>query len=156
MQLNADIVEYFDIVKDSSVQKHILVHGCNCVGRYNSGLAKQIRSTYPQTYESYLEYVKNNDRRYLLGSINPVFVGESGIIVNAFTQRYYGRDKDIVYVDYRAIGKVFHSVAKMFPECAIIYPKIGAGLANGEWSEIKPIIDSALTGRFHMCFVMEK
>lgn len=153
MQLNVDIVEYFDIVKDSSVQKHVLVHGCNCVGRYNSGLAKQIREKYPEAYESYLEYVKNNDRMYLLGSTDVVSIGESGIIVNAFTQRYYGRDKDTTYVDYRAIGKVFYSVAKMFPDCAIIYPKIGAGLANGDWYEIKPIIDSALDGKFHMCFV---
>ncbi len=152
--IKQDIIEYFDIMKDSQLQSHVLVHGCNCAGVYNSGLAKQIRIKYPLAYQNYLEYLKITDNKYLLGSINKVRIGDTGIVVNSFIQRFYGRDPNVVYVDYKAIEKVFKSIALEFPDCAILYPKIGAGLANGDWNEINKIITNILKDNFNICFVL--
>lgn len=156
MEYNADIIDYFDVMKDSVLQKHVLIHGCNCMGKFNSGLAKQIRNKYPQVYESYMEHVKNTDSRYILGDISCVPIGETGTIINAFTQRFYGTDPNRVYVDYRAIGKVLHTVAKQFPDHALLLPKIGAGLGNGDWKEILCIINQAFENRFFMIFNYSK
>jgi len=41
------------------------------------------------------------------------------------------------------------SVAESFAGVRIAYPRIGAGLAGGRWSEIEPIIDTALEGQDH-------
>lgn len=152
MELKGDILEYFDIMKDSCVQPHVLVHGCNCMGRFNSGLAKQIRQKYPEVYKSYMMYVKNNDPRYLLGSADSVKVGETGVIVNGFTQQFYGTDPNRTYVNYRAIGKVLHTVSKEYPDRAIIMPRIGAGLGNGDWREIKGIIHGSMEKHFFIVF----
>lgn len=152
MQYKSDIVEYFDIVKDSEVQKHVLVHGVNCVGKFNSGIAKQIRINYPVVYNEYFNYYNNNKLKTLLGEINNVKIGKTGQIVNAFTQQFYGRDPNYVYLNYRALQSCLEKVSDVFPDCCILLPKIGAGLANGDWNEIEKIIKETLKNQFFIIF----
>jgi hypothetical protein len=42
-----------------------------------------------------------------------------------------------------------NTVATQFPGKRIGYPKIGAGLAKGDWSVISAIIDEELVGQDH-------
>lgn len=146
-----DIVDYFDLLKDSNVNRTVLVHGCNCAGHFNSGLAKQIRLKYPVVYEEYLNFVKQHNPR-LLGQINPVSVGETGIIVNAFTQQYYGTNPNTVYVNYKAIQSVMDKIKLQYPDRQIVLPKIGAGLGNGDWSIISDLIEKSLNNVFYFVF----
>lgn len=151
MDYHGDIVEYFDIVKDSS-NPHILIHGCNCAGKYNSGVAKSIRETFPIAYESYNEFFTKSKGDVQIGDMNFVKIGETGIILNAFTQETYGRDKNIVYVDYIALKHILLQVAALFPNYTIILPRIGAGLGNGDWNIISKIIEESLKNRFYLVF----
>lgn len=150
---HGDIVEYFDILKDSTIQKHVLVHGCNCVGKYNSGIAKQIREQYPKAYEEYLKYVKNINSGNLIGNINPVSIGDTGIVINAFTQQLYGRDPNVVYVNYRALEHAIKLIANEYKDSMILLPRIGAGLANGDWNTIKDIIKNEFKNNSYMVFI---
>jgi O-acetyl-ADP-ribose deacetylase (regulator of RNase III) len=50
---------------------------------------------------------------------------------------------------YDAIAAAMASVKKQFSGKTIGYPRIGAGLAGGDWSVIAPIIDCALDGETH-------
>lgn len=41
-------------------------------------------------------------------------------------------------------------IAREFAGCRIGYPKIGAGLAGGDWTVIRAIIEEELAGLDHM------
>lgn len=144
-----------------TVEKGIIVHGCNCQGRMGSGLAKVIRDKWPTVYGEYRTiYMRSG---LFLGDIislastrfdiNPDYVNafaqelpENVIVVNAMTQYDYGRDKNVVYVDYDAIVAAFARVKILAKATGlpVHFPKIGAGLANGDWDIILPSILNTL------------
>lgn len=123
----------------------VIVHGCNCFCTMGSGFAKQIREHYPEAYEED-QKTKRGDRSKL-GTISYA-VYDDLIVVNAYTQYRYGRDGKR-YIDYNALRSCFKEIKRLFFGLHIAYPKIGAGLAGGEWSLIKAIIDKELQGERH-------
>lgn len=124
----------------------ILVHGCNAQGVMGSGIAKQIRERYPKAYEEYRKFCLGvfGDVDDPLGCIVPVQT-KGRVIINAVTQRYYGRERDIVYVSYDAVDSCMKYIDKLYEgylePVPIGMPKIGAGLGNGHWPVIAEIIE---------------
>lgn len=123
----------------------VLVHGCN-LQYYNSGIAKSIREQYPEAYKQFKTH-KVNDRK-LLGTIDVVPISMNGreqYIVNAYTQPIWGREPDILYVDYEAVRKCFKAVASRFDtKQKIGIPRIGSGLGNGCWVTLSNAIGQQL------------
>ena len=116
----------------------VIVHGCNAQGKMGSGVAKAIREKYPEAYNAYkAEY----DNHWLLvGEVIGAYSGDK-LILNAITQTHYGRDKNRVYVDYDAVRTAFKFINEHCDYPSIAMPKIGAGLANGDWNIIEKIIE---------------
>jgi O-acetyl-ADP-ribose deacetylase (regulator of RNase III) len=54
-----------------------------------------------------------------------------------------------VRVDYDAVRSVMRGVKEAFAGKRIGYPKIGAGLAGGDWAKIAAIIEEELAGEDH-------
>jgi O-acetyl-ADP-ribose deacetylase (regulator of RNase III) len=124
-----------------STECRVIMHGCNAQGVMGSGVAKIIRDQFPKAYTEYLELAKSG---LVLGNIQLVDCGEK-IIINAITQEYFGRDGK-KYVSYDAIHKAFSLVDRGLHKAGITsvaIPEIGCGLGGGEWSVVKPIIESA-------------
>lgn len=129
-------------------QFDLIVHGCNCFCTMGAGIAKQIRTHFPQAWEADLATAPGD--RSKLGTYSTVCVDTpSGrlYVINAYTQ--YHHSGDGVLVDYDAINKAFSTLKKQFSGNRMGYPKIGAGLARGDWKIISKIIDSALDGESH-------
>lgn len=126
----------------------ILIHGVNCQGKMESGIAGQIRKKYPEVYRDYMNFFEKNKvvRIKMLGDITVTRINENLYIVNAFTQLYYGRYKHVRYVDYDAISSCFKKINDLAIEkkLPIKFPLIGAGLANGRWDIIKERITASL------------
>ena len=126
----------------SGPEKYIL-HGCNAQGVMGSGIAKAIRSKWPEVYDRYHEAYQA--RRLSLGSVVPIVVGGKTVF-NCITQKYYGRDKNIVYVDYKAVESCMNIVSDILKDeqgACVAMPLIGCGLANGDWNIVEAIIDKA-------------
>ena len=126
----------------------VIIHGCNCFCTMGAGIARQIRTHFPQAWEADLATASGD--RSKLGSYSKACVNTpSGRldVINAYTQYHYSGDG--VLVDYDAIKKVFSALKKQFSGNRMAYPKIGAGLAKGDWNMISKIIDSALDGETH-------
>jgi len=69
------------------------------------------------------------------------------IVVNSYTQYNYGKNhKDGVAkpIDYEALTLCLRKINKTFAGKHIGLPKIGAGLAGGDWNRIKKIIQTEL------------
>lgn len=114
---------------------NIIMHGCNYQGVMGSGIAKQIKLLFPESYEYYRKiYLKDGLK---LGDIQVVETNGK-VIINAMTQEFYGTDKR--QVSYDALVKCFEHVNDL--DCAISMPKIGAGLGGGDWNIIHSIIEN--------------
>jgi len=140
-----------DLIKKAlEGQFDVIIHGCNCFCTMGAGIAAQIKFSFPAAY--------NADLITKRGDINKLGTFSTaqayGItIVNAYTQYKYGEGID--YANYAAIKKVFAIIKQQFSGLRIGYPKIGSGLAGGDWSIISAIIDLELKGEDHTLVIYE-
>jgi O-acetyl-ADP-ribose deacetylase (regulator of RNase III) len=122
-------------------EAEVIIHGCNCQGVMGAGVAKIIKEKYPEAYKLYRnEYNKNGLK---LGNIQCVW-DNSKLIINAMTQEFCGNDKNIVYVDYNAVRECMNKIYVQNASYSVAMPKIGCGLANGDWNIVKQIIKEEL------------
>ena len=137
-----------DLVKLANEKNYFdaIIHGCNCFCTMGSGIANQIRELWPQVYkEDCLTKIGDKNK---LGCYTYCQVRTKShkflVVFNAYTQYNYGRDK--VQADYDAIRKVFHSLSESgyLTGMRIGLPKIGCGLAGGDWNIVEPIIEEEL------------
>lgn len=126
----------------------IIAHGCNCIGGFGSGVAGHIRTLYPHVAAAYTH--KHENGGWKLGDVQFVNLYDHRSnsshpitywIVNCATQQeYYPRNK--VHADYDAIRTCMEKVKEFaeFQGRTIAIPKIGAGLAGGDWNIIEGIL----------------
>ena len=137
-----------------SGQFDVIIHGCNCFCTMGAGIARLIRDRFPLAYQADLQTGMGDKSK--LGTYSSALVGtqeNSFTIVNAYTQFDFSGQK--VLADYKAIRNVFRQVGKDFAFKRFGYPKIGAGLAGGDWEIISGIIDEELSGQEHTLVIYE-
>ena len=150
--VKGDIVTMLNNSLDGVVQENLCVaHGCNCFMTQRSGIAGRLRE-FPEVFKADLDYGIKGDKRKL-GTFSEATFGRNHSLVtvfNLYTQHRYGRDPKQTYADYDAIGHCFSKLNKfwdaVFHEGVIptLYiPRIGAGLAGGDWDTISGIIDES-------------
>lgn len=118
----------------------VIVHGCNAQGVMGSGIAKTIRDMYPEVYQDYKHRESSRGKLIMGEIIHTVINLETLSIYSIISQRYYGRDPSIVYVDYKAVRRALKDIASHInflnaagnPFRKIHIPFIGGGLANGD------------------------
>lgn len=126
----------------------VIVHGCNCYCAMGAGIAQAIKSEFPEAYEADCRTPKGDKSK--LGTISYASINRDDInltVVNGYTQFNYSGSG--VLVNYDATSSVFSLVKKQFTGQTIGYPKIGAGLAKGDWQIISSIIDRELQSEDH-------
>lgn len=122
----------------------IIMHGCNCFCKMESGIARHIRQNFPEAWEADQFTITGDITKLGNYTLASVKVGDRDlIIINAYTQFKYGRDK--VHVDYEALTLCMRKINYNFPGKKIGIPRIGAGLAGGDWNRIRDIIKSEMT-----------
>lgn len=127
----------------------VLIHGCNNRGVMGSGIAKTIREKYPASYDF---YKKCYQRDHLpLGSVYTWF-NKPKTIIHCITQNGYGTDKQ--YADYDAIRQCIIKVNRICTTLDVAMPKIGAGLAGGDWTIIEKIIEEESTNFKPIVYVL--
>lgn len=131
------VYEQGDILKSKEM---VIAHGCNCRGGFGSGFAKSVAVDYPQVKEGYLH--RHNTRGWKLGEVQLINVGDGSgrVFANCTTQDKYGRPDQGPYVSYPAVREVIRQLVISFPQ-GFAMPKIGAGLAGGNWDIIEQIIE---------------
>ncbi len=138
----------------------VIVHGCNCFHAMGAGIARAIADQFPEAQQA--DLATPFGARQKLGDISCAQLrrGTNDItIVNAYTQFHWQAPDpehpahpNGALVDLDAISACFRKIAARFAGARIGYPRIGAGLARGNWQQIAPLIDAALSGLDH-CLV---
>ncbi len=117
----------------------VIGHGCNCMCSMGAGIAKSIRRQFPAAYQADLT-TKRGDRAKL-GTCTHVTIEHeqrSLIIVNAYTQFDWRGTGD--RLDYDALRRAMTWMATSFTGKRFGLPRIGAGLAGGDWPRIETIL----------------
>ena len=153
----------------------VIVHGCNCFCTMGAGIAKSIKHQFPEAYKADLmthEGDANKLGTYTSATVscrprqrarNEDSAQQPLTIINAYTQYHFkprekivnGRRKRIRPVNYDAIRMAFRNIKEQYSGKRLGYPKIGAGLAGGDWQIISRIIDEELEGEDHTLVVYE-
>ncbi|UQS94096.1 hypothetical protein ABNavy71_019 [Acinetobacter phage AB-Navy71] len=113
-----------------------IVHGCNCFHTMGAGIAGAIAKRFPVAVEAdkkteYGDWSK-------LGDVS-IATTVNGDIINAYTQ--YRPGKCPTHQLYENIRATFTLINSKYAGKSIGIPKIGAGIAGGNWQEIAEIIN---------------
>lgn len=120
----------------------IICHQVNCKGVMGAGLAKQIKTLYPEVYTEYYNLCKENNPEKLLGVCQQVSCHNGRYVANLFGQLGYGKNK--IQTDYKALEQALSIVAQraiQYEESVGIPYLLGCGLAGGDWNIVYEIIN---------------
>lgn len=124
-----------------------LVHVVNCAGKWGAGFSGAVSRRWPFAEKTYRRY----RGEYRMGDIQKISVGGRTTVVNLFGQldvRTPGTPKPISYGAVRrgldALGKL---ILKHGGTATVHMPRIGCGLAGGEWEEVQRIVEDELVAR---------
>jgi O-acetyl-ADP-ribose deacetylase (regulator of RNase III) len=112
-----------------------IVHGCNCFKTMGAGVAKQIKIVYPELYMADSNHIGTPKER--LGNYTKAGLKNGKTGYNVYSQYSYGGG---INLDYNALKKALELVkSDMISNGlkSIAMPKIGAGLAGGDWIKIE-------------------
>jgi len=139
----------------------VISHGCNCMSQMGAGIAVPMKNTFGcdkfpmEEQDSYIEKLGNIDYEGFTFTGDPnspirksrpndYYVDDVPLyVVNSYTQFHYGK-KYGNPIDYEAIALCMRKINSVFKGKHIGLPKIGAGLAGGDWHRIKRIIQTEL------------
>lgn len=141
---------YSDIFKEIDTGNYgIAVHGCNCQKNMGAGLAKAFAQKFPE-----LELADKKFDKPKMGTLSHWFDKTSQtLLINAYTQYWYGKPYgnkgalssqrfsfDNEQNRLNAIEHIFWTIDNVYQGMNILVPKVGAGLAGGNWENIKQTI----------------
>lgn len=123
----------------------VIAHGCNCFCRMKRGIAPLMATTFgcdkfikeSKSFEGDINKLGQID--YILYNIAP---NRNMHVVNAYTQYLF--DINSPQLDYEALTLCLRKINLLFKGDSIGLPRIGAGLAGGDWERIKTIIQQEL------------
>lgn len=127
-----------------------IVHICNDAGGWGAGFVLSVsrRWTLPEAaYRSYARSCLTRDESMELGALQLVKVEEDLWVVNLIGQVRPKIDDNIPPIRYLAIWKGLDRIRKKAQQhgASVHMPRIGCGLAGGDWDSIEPMIRKQLS-----------
>ena len=119
----------------------LIVHGCNCFQTMGSGIAREIREKYPESYEADCAYSYAGDYNKL-GNFSICKTADGFGIVNAYTQFGFnkgGANEDVF--EYISFAMILQKLAMQMPSAKFGFPYIGMGLAGGNEEKIIGLLE---------------
>lgn len=151
------VYKHGDLMK---AEEAFIAQGCNAKGVMGSGVAKLLRDADEYIFTSYADVFREQGNVLHLGQT--IWVDSkllNKVVINVITQENYGRDTNVVYVDYDGLRNGFREIndfcAMSTEKPAIAMPLIGAGLANGKWSIISQIIEEEAINFTPVVYLMD-
>jgi O-acetyl-ADP-ribose deacetylase (regulator of RNase III) len=139
-----------DATRPSGDGLRAIVHCCNNFGAWGAGFVVALSKVYPEAERSYREWDKRfRDRGETLplGGVQMVPVGDDVFVFNVVGQEGVGTRKGQPPIRYEAIRAGLATVRGMLegtPSMTVHMPRMGAGLAGGDWLIIERIVHTEL------------
>jgi len=126
----------------------IIIHQCNCFRNWGAGIVIPMKMHYPKAYQADLNTEFADPEKlgtYTSWAGLSLHKDKPVTVINAYGQFCCGIDKR--RTAYEALEKALTKVNKDFPEGTIGMPKIGCGLAGGDWKIVSKIIKNVFSDR---------
>ena len=129
--------------------KKIIAHIVNNAGYWGKGFVMAISKRWPLVKEHYLEWYDQGEPNFKLGAIQILDVAEDIQIANIVGQhgiRYHHSGVPPIRYEALEAGLRLLAFEARKTEASVHMPRIGTGLAGGDWKKIEPIILNTLIG----------
>lgn len=129
-----------------TVERGVIVHQVNTLGKMGKGLAKSLRDVYPAIYDSYDACIRHTPPNRLLGTVDYVTVKPNLLIAQVFGQASIQspRKPKTNHTDEQALEQGLsniRAIAELDGLTIHIPSGIGSGLAGGDKTRIHAIIE---------------
>lgn len=124
----------------------IIVHVCNDIGGWGRGFVLALSKKWPEPEVAYRKWFKSKEN-FSLGEVQFVPVEEGLWVANMIGQRDIVSDEQgRPPVRYEAVKACLNKVATFALEnnLSVHTPRIGCGLAGGQWEQMEPIVFTEL------------
>jgi O-acetyl-ADP-ribose deacetylase (regulator of RNase III) len=151
----------------------IIAHVCNDIGAWGRGFVRSLSRRWPRAEDAYRRWHKDQENALVdpdlsskatigeplkLGAVQYVRVDSwdgpnetilHTYVANMVAQHGIGNRDGVPPIRYDALQQCLEHVgffAQTIGTASIHMPRIGCGLAGGEWSKVEPLVASALDG----------
>lgn len=124
----------------------IIAQIVNDKGRtWGGGFSQAAREKYSSAHEEFKEWAEKGRRNLSLGRLHLAELEGGLAIASLVAQHGYG-PSPVPRIRYNALGEALTRLSKLAAErrATVHMPRIGTGLAGGNWSVIRQMIDDAL------------
>ena len=124
----------------------VICHCCNTLGAWGAGFVLALSKRFPKVKEHYLSLIKSINSGERLGKVGFVKTNKNIVVANILAQdRIYRSVDGKIPLNYDALREVFRNVYNKFIgykdiPFTIHMPRIGCGLAGGDWNIVENII----------------
>ena len=127
---------------ETEAENRLIVHCCNTIGAWGAGFVVPLGNRYPLAKEGYKKFINENKGKSILGEVNEVKVADNIYVENLMGQSFLVRKANgEIPCNYVAIETGFLNIIKKHKQNFSIHmPRIGCGLAGGDWQTIEEII----------------
>jgi O-acetyl-ADP-ribose deacetylase (regulator of RNase III) len=125
----------------------VIVHICNDVGVWGKGFVLALSKRWSKPEQSYRAWAKEVDTSlFALGEVQFVQVEPELWVANLVGQHGIKRSATATPIRYDAVRQGLSKIASfaLQHDATIHMPRIGTGLAGGNWEQIKQIIEDEL------------
>ncbi len=125
----------------------IIVHVCNDVGGWGRGFVVAISKRWPAPERRYRAWHRGEEKQpFALGEVQFVEVAEDIRVANLIGQRNLRTVNGVPPVRYEAIRQGLKRVALEARRlgASVHMPRIGCGLAGGQWDVVSQIVEEEL------------
>lgn len=133
-----------DATKPAGEGKKIIAHVCNDTGAWGKGFVLAVSKLSPAPERAFRDWYRGREHNdFALGAVQFVPVSPDVELANMIGQHGIRASKGVPPIRYDALETALKTVGeKARTENASVHlPRIGCGLAGGEWSEIEPLIE---------------
>lgn len=117
----------------------IIIHQVNCQNKIGAGVSGAIIKKYPIVKEQYHQHCGVYKPTAMLGTYQEIKASENLIIINSYTQLYYGNSTKThkVYTNMPYLIANIKEICDKYKDRTVYVPYlIGCGLAGGNWDEL--------------------
>lgn len=140
-----------DVTRPTAEGEKCIVHVCNDIGAWGSGVVVAISKRWPEPERAYRQIADNSPEEMVLGNYQMVMVEDDITIVNMIAQHGIRTRKNRnapAPIRYDALRECLKKVAdELSTEVSIHMPRIGCGRAGGTWDKIGPIVEEELVNK---------
>lgn len=131
--------------------RRVIVHCCNDEGKWGKGFVTHLSKKWTPPEQAYRKWYASVEGNLPLGEIQPVQVSDDTFVMNLIGQKGVYKSGSKPPIRYWALKRGFRNVYNWViaqeAEVTLHMPKLGSGLAGGNWSRIEELIKEELSNK---------